>query len=533
MERAWWETCVFYQIFVRSFQDSNGDGIGDLLGIEQRLSYFKDLGVEVLLLSPIFPSSKKDGGYDITEFRAIDPDLGTMDDFISLITKAHARGIKIVLDLQIMYTSTKHAWFKESQKGPDSDKNDFYFWSDTIPNNWRSYFGGKAWTKDVKRGQYYLHSFLPEAPDLNWRNEKVVAAMKEELKFWLDLGIDGYKINGINLLVKDKTLRNNPTYPGRYSHYNKQRHIFDRNRPLVHRRIRSIRDLINTYDDKVLIGEVVVEPPGEPEMVASYYGTFYDELNLAMDYSLINLPFKSDIYQSSTKRWYDAVDRNWPAWILSNQDHERMASKFKGNENMIRMAAMFFFTQKGSLFMYYGQELGLENSKVRKSEIKDTVPRVSLFGPRSRDGERGPMVWDSHDKYGGFSSVKPWIPMILDRKKFAVNEQKAKVVSTFHYYQKFIQLRKHHPALMEGDCTYLSPQSKGVFAYLRSCDEETLLVVLNFNKKSHVVELNKLGLPFSVGGMIFSTNPQSKEPERHGNTLKMQGYEGAIYPMLL
>jgi isoleucyl-tRNA synthetase len=208
MERAWWETGVFYQIYVRSFQDSNGDGIGDLLGIEQRLSYFKDLGVEVLLLSPIFPSSKKDGGYDITEFRAIDPDLGTMDDFLSLIAKAHANDITIVLDLQVMYTSTKHAWFQESQKGADSDKNDFYFWSDTIPNNWRSYFGGKAWTKDEKRGQYYLHSFLPEAPDLNWRNEKVVQAMKEELKFWLDLGVDGYKINGINLLVKDKTLRN-------------------------------------------------------------------------------------------------------------------------------------------------------------------------------------------------------------------------------------------------------------------------------------------------------------------------------------
>jgi alpha-glucosidase len=456
-----------------------------------------------------------------------------MDDFMMLLDAAHKQGLKVILDIQLSNTSIEHPWFRQSRAGKDNDKSDFYIWQDKVPNNWRSFFGGSAWTFDSKRGQYYLHSFLPEAPDLNWRNQDMVDAVLADLAYWLELGVDGFRLSAINLIVKDRTFRNNPLYPGHYTRYNKQRHIFDRNRPFAHRRIRAIRDLANSYDDKVLIGEIIVEPPGEPEVVASYYGTFNDELNLAFDYSLINLPFKSNVWKTAAQRWYDAVGRNWPAWVLSNHDHIRMATKFKGNVDKIRLAAMFLFTQRGTMFLYYGQELGLENSHVGTKESHDVLAGRFLFRYKSRDGERGPMIWKAIERFGGFSEHQPWLPLVAHRERFAADSQAQAEVSTYHYYQKFIRLRKKHPALIDGSCSFLQSPDKNVLAYLRSAENETLLMVLNFSTRTKDVQLNMLGIPFSAGDMVFSTNKQAKPPVREGNTLHMHGLEGAIYSMLL
>jgi alpha-glucosidase len=527
MDIKWWQKGVFYQIFLRSFKDSNDDGIGDLPGLISKIDYLSDLGVDAITITPFFPSPYYDSGFDVSDYFAVDNKLGTIADLVQLIDKLHTNNIKIVIEIPINHTSIEHAWFKESALSKDNEFSDFYIWSDQIPNNWISNFEGKAWTYHPTRKQYYMHSLSKKIPDLNWRCEALVCKMLEVFKYYLELGVDGLSLGCINLIIKDRDLRDNPKYPGTFfNNYLKQRHIFDRNRPYLHKVIRRVRSLVDSYEDKVLIGDVVVAPPGEPELVASLYGMYKDELNLAYDYSIANTTIIPKTFRAASKRWIEACDTSWPSLVLSSHDHKRLLTKFGGNIEKTRLATMFLMTQRGTPFIYYGEELGLENAFVSKREQKDLQRKQWFFFQNSRDGSRSPMLWDN-SAYAGFSNVKPYLPQ--DNIKKCVINQQEKDVSMYKYCKKFIALRKKHEALVEGDMSFVDINDENIIAYIRTTNRETLLVLLNFSRKKRIINLNDIELPFITKTSIFSTNPLAKCPDYNKKGIFLQGYEGAIY----
>ncbi|NCD06204.1 MAG: alpha-glucosidase [Spirochaetia bacterium] len=527
MELKWWQKAIFYQVFLRSFKDSNNDGIGDIKGLISKINYLIDLGIDAIYITPFFPSPYYDSGFDVTDFYDVDSKVGTKNDLIKLIESLHMNNLKLVIDIPINHTSIFHQWFQNSCLSKDNEFSDFYLWSDTIPNNWVSNFGGSSWTYNQTRNQYYMHSFSKDIPDLNWRCEALVCKMLDVFKYYLDLGVDGLRLSTTNLIIKDHHFRNNPKYPGTFKNkYLKQRHIFDRNRPYSHKIIKRIRSLIDSYDDKVLIGDIVVAPPGEPELVASYYGVYKDELNLAFDYSIANTPIRPNTFRIAAKRWIEACDTSWPSWIFSSHDHKRLMTRMKKNIKKTRLVTMFLLTQKGTPFLYYGEELGLEDSMIPKKEQKDLQRKQLFFFQNSRDGARGPMLWDN-SPYSGFSTVKPYLPQ--GNAKKCVEIQKNKEVSMFKYYKKFIALRKTHAALIEGDISFLDINDGNIISYIRTCDDESLLILLNFSKKKRVIKLSDVGLPFITKNSIFSTNPLAKCPDYNSFGIILHAYEGAIY----
>jgi alpha-glucosidase len=532
MELAWWKKEVIYQIFTRSFMDSNNDGIGDLNGITSRLNYVKSLGVGAISLSPFYKTEFIDSGYDITDFKDIDPKVGTLEDFDYLVSTMHNKDLKLIIDLPVDFTSIKHPWFKESSSSKENSKNDYYIWSDNIPNNWLSRNGGKAWTFNEERGQYYMHSFIKEEPDLNWRAEGVIDEFLSIIRFWYDRGVDGINCNAINMIVKDKDLRNNPRYPGFHKKkYYSQRHIFDRNRPFAHRRAKQLREVCSEYKDeeKILLGEVIVEMPGEPELAASFYGGKYkDEMCLVFDYTFINTKFKPVIWSSAAQRWYNATDTSWPAWVISNQFKTRLRSRFKGNIARARLAAMFNLTQRGTPFIYYGDELGMEDSIVKRNQAID-INGKTKFGAKGRDGARSPMLW-TLENYAGFSTVKPYLPL-ANKEANSVESQERKQVSMLHYYQKFISLRKKHEALSCGDITFVDVHDENIICYIRTSNSEALLIILNFANRERKIKLANIGLPLIPNKAVFTTNPYSKEPKFEKDVISLHSYEGAIYPL--
>lgn len=529
MEMKWWQEAIFYQIFLRSFKDSNNDGIGDIKGLISKIDYLLELGVDAIYITPFFPSPYYDSGFDVIDYYDVDPKVGTKEDLNNLITSLHSNNLKLVIDLPVNHTSIFHHWFKKSSASKDNEYSDYYIWSDNIPNNWISNFGGSAWTYHEGRGQYYMHSFSENLPDLNWRCEKLVCEMLNVFKYYLDLGVDGLRLSCTNLIIKDKDLRDNPKYPGRFrSKYLKQRHIFDRNRPYSHKVIKRIRSLVDSYEDKVLIGDIVVAPPGEPELVASYYGLYKDELHMAFDYSIANTPLKPKNFRLAAKRWIEACDTSWPCWLFSNHDYKRLMTRLNGNIKKTRLVTMFLMTQRGTPFLYYGEELGLEDSLIPKKVQKDLQRRQLFFFQNSRDGARGPMLWDT-SQFGGFSTTKPYLPQGNIKK--CVEIQNVKEVSMLKYYRKFIALRKNHVALREGEITFIDVNDDNIISYIRTTNDETLLILLNFSRKKRIIKLSSIGLPFIANTSIFSTNPLAKSPEFGNNEILLHAYEGAIYSL--
>lgn len=375
-----------------------------------------------------------------------------------------------------------------------------------------------------------MHSFIKEEPDLNWRSENVLNEFVSIIRFWYNRGVDGINCNAINMIVKDKDLRNNPRYPGHLKwNYYSQRHIFDRNRPFSHRRAKQLREICAEYSDneRILLGEVIVEMPGEPELAASYYGGKYkDEINLVFDYTFINTKFKPGVWISAAQRWYNATDTSWPAWVISNHFKTRLRTRFKGNIARSRLAAMFNLTQKGTPFIYYGDELGMEDSEVPKHKSIDINGKRGFFS-KGRDGARSPMLW-TLEEYSGFSNVKPYLP--LANKEFnSVEFQEKKDASMLHYYQKFILLRKKYVSLACGDITFVDVHDENIICYIRTSKNEALLVILNFAHKERKIKLSNIGLPLTTDKAIFSTNPYSVRPKIKDDTIFLHSYEGAIY----
>jgi alpha-glucosidase len=519
-ENNWWKHAVIYQIYPRSFYDANGDGIGDIRGIIQKLDYLEWLGVDALWLSPINESPMYDFGYDISDYRSIDSVFGTLADFDELIEKAHACNIRIIMDLVINHTSYQHAWFQESRISRRSPKRDWYIWRDSregeAPNNWKSVFGGSAWKWDEMTYQFYLHSFLEEQPDLNWRNSEVKKAVFADVSFWLDRGIDGFRLDVVNWFVKDNRFRNNPMLFGVPLF---QRHLFDRNRPETHELLKEFRSLLNRYADKMSVGEVFSLPPGDPGLSARFVGDGTDQLHMSFDFSLLYRPWNARMYYKCIKRWLSALpDKGWPCHVLSNHDQFRSMSRFGfDSEKRAKVAAVLLLTLKGTPFVYYGEEIGMKNGSIPRNMICDPLGKKYWPFYAGRDRARTPMQWNG-TKSAGFTVEKPWLPVHADYMQTNVLVQMNDTSSLLYVYKNLISLRREKNLLRDGDIHFSLKGRHGVIAYFRENEQFRIFIVLNFLNKTRRMHIHGKKGQWKV---LFSTHRSVRE---HFSRLEMTLY---------
>jgi len=483
MNINWWKNAVFYHIYPASFQDSDGDGTGDIRGIINRLDYLTTLGIDAIWLSPVYRSPMIDGGYDISDYRDIDPLFGTLDDFRELLKRAHDMGIRIMMDLVMNHTSDRHPWFIESRSSVDNPKRDWYIWrsgrNGKAPNNWRTNFFERAWRYDAITGQFYYHSFFRQQPDLNWRNEEMKRAFFANIRFWLDMGVDGFRLDVVNMLVKDRLFRNNRYRPFRKS-------IYNRNQPETCNIIREFRALLDEYPGKASVGEVYVFRPGDPKLAASFLGSGDDMLNMAFDFSLIFCRWNARKYYSAVQSYYDALpSAGWPCFFISNHDMGRSLNRFvpvRHAHEKARLIAVMLLTLKGTPFIYYGDELGMVNAHISRKQIRDRYGKKLWPVFSGRDRGRTPMQWDGSVN-GGFTSGEPWLPLHKDFRRVNVEYEKADDNSVWNVYRKMIELRKTQPALQQGEIEFIETGYKGVLAYSRTLDNQQIWIALNFSSR--------------------------------------------------
>ena len=532
-ESDWWKRGVIYQIYPRSFADSNGDGIGDLPGIIGRLDYLADLGVDAIWLSPIHSSPMADFGYDVSDYCEIDPVFGTLADFDSLVGEARRRGIRVVMDLVLNHTSVRHPWFLESRSSRDNPKRDWYIWRDGSgggpPNNWQASFGGGAWEWDERTGQYYLHSFMREQPDVNWRNPEQKEAMLAAVRFWLDRGVAGFRLDVINWLVKDELYRSNPFGLGPTPRpYDLQRHLYDRNRPETHAIARELRALMDSSEGRMLVGEVYAEPPGDPVLSASYLRPG-DELHLAFDFSLLFSKWSAARFYRSIARWMEALPPGgWPCHVLSNHDQPRSASRLaRGSraeaDARARVAAVLLLTLRGTPFLYYGEELGMRDGRIRRSEIVDPIGRRYWPLNRGRDAERTPMPW-SDGESAGFTSGRPWLPVDPEHREINVERQARDAASLLNFYKRLIVLRRERRALTAGEWIPAVAGKGEVIAYYRVAGDERILVALNFARS-----LRKLPVERPEDWRVLCSTHRGAGETQSGLALSLGPYEATIW----
>ncbi|MDJ0866480.1 MAG: alpha-amylase family glycosyl hydrolase [Myxococcota bacterium] len=510
-DRLWWQHGVIYQIYPRSFMDANGDGVGDLEGIRQRLDHLAWLGVDAIWLSPCFPSPMADFGYDVADYCDIDPLFGTLADFDRLLADAHARDIRVVLDWVPNHTSDQHAWFRESRASRESPKRDWYVWRDprpdgSPPNNWAAIFGGPAWEWDEATGQYYLHMFLREQPDLNWRHPEVEAAMHEVLRFWLDRGVDGFRIDVIHHIAKDPALRDNPVIAGGLPGWGGLEHVHDQDHPDIHPMLRRLRGVLDAYPERMAVGEVYIM---DPAVVARYYGRG-DELHLAFNFSFLHTPWDAERMRDEFERFDGLVPaEGWPDSVLSNHDVPRHATRYDHpqlGDRRARVAAALLLTLRGTPFLYYGEEIGMRNVEVPVERMQDPLA-VTLHPKVSRDGERTPMLWTAAPG-AGFSSADPWLPLGAPEPGADVDAQRADPRSLLSLYRDLIGLRRATPALHRGSYRRLDAPA-GVWAFERRAGDERVRVALNFGDTAVAVDL---GEGHVQGGLRTGDRPLPATP---------------------
>jgi alpha-glucosidase len=496
MTSDWWQTGVVYQIYPRSFKDTSNNGVGDLQGILEKLDYLSEtLGVDAIWISPFYPSPMKDFGYDVADYCDINPLFGDLETFDQLLAEAHQRGIKIIIDWVPNHTSDEHPWFIESRSCRDNPKRDWYIWRDpkadgSPPNNWGSFFGGPAWTFDEKTGQYYMHQFVPGQPELNWRNPELKASMFDTLRFWLDRGVDGFRMDVIGLIIKDKQLRDNPINPHPPADlrendlFGRLLQVYNMDQDEVHPVLKEIRQLFDKYDERVAIGELW----GPLDRWVRYYGKQGDELHLPFNFRLMD----EGIW--SSKRMRELVDVMeevlpdfaWPNYVLGNHDRIRLATRF-GGQAQARVAAMLLLTLRGTPTLYYGDELGIENGIIPPEKIQDPQG-INLGAERSRDVCRTPMQWDA-SKYAGFSRVEPWLPVSEDYPTRNVAAMQTDPHSILNLYRELLALRKNSAALQVGSYKALNILPETCFIYQRATEKERLLIALNFTDEDQTFSL--------------------------------------------
>ena len=521
---SWWRSAVVYQVYPLSFADANGDGVGDLAGITGRLDYLVGLGVDGVWLSPFYVSPMLDFGYDVADHCAVDPVFGTIADFDELLAAAHARGLRVLIDYVANHTSDEHPWFVDSRQGSGSRRRDWYVWADPAvdggpPNNWLSTFPacGSAWTRDQATGQYYLHSYTPSQPDLNWQHSELRQAMAEVLRFWLERGVDGFRVDAAHRLTKDPTLADNPAEvsalrtalePGaeRLGHIDQ---------PGVHAVLRELRAVVAEYgSEKLLIGEVGVADPGR---WAAYYGAG-DELDLPLNFAFWSAPFSADGFRHAVEATMRALrDGACPLWALGNHDLSRLASRYdEGGRGAARarLAAMLLLCLPGSALVYYGEEIGMTDVP---------IPAVLARDPDGRDGCRTPMQWSAAANAGFCSAgVTPWLPIDATPDRVNVLDQDGREDSLLTLYRRLIALRRAEPALALGAYTTLAG-GPTVLAFRRAHAGRAVLVALNFADLPCEVELPGAG----GGRLLLSTDPE-RCVEMPAGRLVLAGSEGAV-----
>jgi alpha-glucosidase len=528
-EIKWWQKEIVYQIYPRSFQDSNDDGIGDLKGIQSRLDYIESLGIKAIWISPIYPSPMADFGYDVSDYTAIHPLFGDMNDFDELIREIHERKMRLILDLVPNHCSDQHPWFIESRSSRKNPKRDWFIWKDPLPdgsppNNWLAVFGGSAWEWDENTGQYYYHAFLKEQPDLNWRNPEVREAMLNVMRFWLDKGVDGFRVDVMWHLIKDELFRNNPPNPGYKDHMATVDQLipsYSTDQPETHEVVKLMRRLVDQYEDRVLIGEIYLDAP----KLVRYYGEKNDEAHLPFNFLLINRPWEPAMIAAIVDEYEGALPEGaWPNWVLGNHDNARIASRI--GKQQARVAGMLLLTLRGTPTMYYGDEIGMTNVDIPKEEIQDpqglNMPGKNL----SRDPERTPMQWDATSN-AGFSRVKPWLRLSEDFEDVNVEKQLRDENSTLNYFKRLIALRKKETALNTGDYFPVYNDDK-LLAYYRQSENKKFLIILNMSDNP-----TTFSLPHEQAeGTIVLCTDVAREGKEFRTRIEILKDEGMIVEMV-
>jgi alpha-glucosidase len=494
-QALWWQRGIIYQIYPRSFQDRTGNGIGDLWGVRERLDYLVDLGIDAIWFSPIYPSPMKDFGYDVSDYIDINPTFGGMHAFDALLEDAHKRGLKVIIDLVPNHTSDQHAWFKESRSSRDNPKRDWYIWADpkpdgSPPNNWLSFFGGPAWTFDEKTGQYYLHQFVPEQPELNYRNPAVKQAMLEVLDFWMRKGVDGFRVDVIWLMMKDPDLRDNPPDPN-WDGVNPHNSILPKytaDLPEVHGLIKEFRAVLDRYPERFMVGEIYLPD----EQLMQYYGDD-DECHTPYNMKLIQTPWKADTVRKAVDAYEAALPQGaQPNWVLGNHDQHRVASRI-GREQA-RMANMLLLTLRGTPTTYYGEELGMTDTPIPPEMVQDppAVNQPEIAHIVGRDPERTPMQWDDSPNAGFCPpDVQPWLPVNDNFREVNVAAEAADPHSFLQLYKALTALRRVEPALHLGSYRSVDAGDADVFTYVRESEgSDTFLIVLNFSDRIKTLDLS-------------------------------------------
>ena len=518
VQRSWWREGVFYQIYPRSYQDSNGDGVGDLKGIVQRLDHLNgrpdSLGIDAIWLSPFYPSPMADFGYDVSDYKGVDPIFGSLDDADKLLDEAHRRGIKVIVDLVPNHTSDRHPWFASARSSRTDPKREWYVWADPAkdggpPNNWRAVFGEKrsAWTLDPTTGQYYLHHFLPEQPDLNWWNEDVRGAMDDVLRFWLDRGADGFRIDVAHSLVKDQRLRSNARLGG-----DRDPAAMNWDLDEVHEIHRRWRRVLDSYTDRMAVSEVFAVDevlPFDLRRLVRYYGND-DELHMPFNFQFLEQPWKAESFRGVVEEWERLLPHHaWPDYTLSNHDRSRAATRY--GLHRARTAAMLLLTLRGTPFIYYGEEIGMTDVPIPQERVVDIA---------GRDPERTPMQWDATTN-AGFTTGDPWLPMAADATRVNVAVQRDDARALFSFYRRLLRVRKASLALRLGRYRSL-PSAGGVYAFEREADGERFYVALNFTGAEGYVTL-----PTAGAELVLSTDDERSE-QRGGTRVDLGPNEGVI-----
>ncbi len=524
----WWQHGIIYQIYPRSFKDSNGDGIGDLPGITSKLDYLRWLGVDALWLSPIYPSPMADFGYDITNYTGVHPLFGSLEDLDILLHQAHQRDLKLILDFVPNHTSDEHPWFQQTRQSRTSEKRDWYIWRDPAPdggppNNWSSRFGGSAWQFDERTGQYYLHMYDVKQPDLNWRNPRVRQAMFDVMRFWLDRGVDGFRVDALEVLLKDEQFRDNPVNPlwkpGQPSNTRLLEHyVVDQ--PGMHDIMREMRTLAESYSQRVLIGELYL--PLEPLM--TYYGELLDEIHLPFNFQFVTMPtWEASIIRQAVENYEAVLPRGaWPNWVLGNHDRTRIASRV-GREQA-RLAQMLLLTLRGTPTLYYGDEIGMRDGDIPPERVMDPMEKNMPGHGLGRDPVRTPMQWDASSNAGFCSpDVTPWLPVADDYRQFNVAVERENPHSLLTLTRRLIELRRSRPALSTGNYRSVEGGSDSCFVYLRQLDSQRYLIALNFSGQEQTISL-----PEMDNGHILLSTCLDREETVDLACLRLRSNEGTV-----
>lgn len=518
----WWQRGIVYQIYPRSFMDSNDDGVGDLRGVLRQLDYLDWLGVDAIWISPVYPSPMADFGYDVSDYCDIHPAFGDMATLCELLAAAHARDMKVILDFVPNHTSSEHAWFIDARRSRASEKRDYYLWKDPAPhggppNNWLSVFGGSAWEWEEATQQYYYHAFLKEQPDLNWRNPLVRQHMYESMRFWLDQGVDGFRVDVLWHLIKDAEFRDNPPNPDYVpgqAPYNQLLPAYSTDQPEIQSIVREMRALMNQYDERVLIGEIYLPI----RQLVAYYGASGDGAHLPFNFQLITLPWNARQIAAAISEYEGALPPDaWPNWVLGNHDQPRVASRI--GLSQARVAAVLLLTLRGTPTLYYGDELGMRDAVIFPEDIRDPQGKNIGIG---RDPARTPMQWSAGPN-AGFSRATPWLPLGHDHAHRNVEREANRPNSMLSLYQRLIALRRKEQALSVG--SYRPLVSDGdLLAYVRDADHgNRFLVALNLGPRPGLLSIEALG----TGQVVIATESR-RESERVSKRLILTGDDALV-----